>query len=165
MHEAMRQISGGRKSAIFPKCVARVPVSFWGFLVVGVFARRCVCVRNRLQQPATIRNRSREVAMAVPTASSARVVTIAGFKRCIASFHVVCVALCDIPTCFITCRESVCVACAVLLPQFSWQALHRHSERRSTSDMACCLFFLRIALSGLRGVVTTCKFRGRHGIL
>ena len=37
--------------------------------------------------------------------------------------------------------------------------------RRSTSDVSCCVFFANRALSGLRQVVTTCKFRGRHGIL
>ena len=34
--------------------------------------------------------------------------------------------------------------------------------RRSTLD-ACCCVFLRLALSGLRQVVTTCKLRGRCG--
>ena len=47
---------------VFAGCVARVPVSLWGTRVEGVFARRCVYVRNR----------SCEVAMAVPMASSAK---------------------------------------------------------------------------------------------
>ena len=37
--------------------------------------------------------------------------------------------------------------------QFSWQA------RRGTLDVSRCIFFLRIALSGLRHVVTTRKSR------
>ena len=46
------------RSMIFPECVARVPVSLWGLGVEGVFARRCVRVRNRPQPSATVRNRS-----------------------------------------------------------------------------------------------------------
>ena len=38
---------------MFPECVARVPVSLWGS--GGVFARRCVRVRNRPQPFATVR--------------------------------------------------------------------------------------------------------------
>ena len=34
-------------AAVFPECVARVPVSLWGLGAEGVFARRCVCGRNR----------------------------------------------------------------------------------------------------------------------
>ena len=34
---------------VFAGCVARVPVSLWGTRVEGVFARRCVYVRNRSQ--------------------------------------------------------------------------------------------------------------------
>ena len=36
-------------SILFPKGVARVPDSLWCVGVEGVFARRCDCVRNRLQ--------------------------------------------------------------------------------------------------------------------
>ena len=43
--------------------------------------------------------------MAVPMASSAKVVTPGGFKCRVASFRVAGVALCDIPTCFITCPK------------------------------------------------------------
>ena len=85
---------------------------------------------------ATVRNRPREVAMAVPMAASlATVVTFGGFRRRVASFRVAGVALCDIPTCFITCQKSFCVAGAIYSHrfelQFSWQArhfgnLHRH---------------------------------------
>ena len=36
-------------STPFPECVARVPDSLWCVGVEGAFARRCDCVRNRLQ--------------------------------------------------------------------------------------------------------------------
>ena len=39
------------RPVIFPECVARVPVSFWG-------CGGCVYVRNRSQPSATVRNRS-----------------------------------------------------------------------------------------------------------
>ena len=55
--------------------------------------------------------------------------------------------------------------------QFSWQAQHFGDLYRYVAWQAqhfrhvvWCVF-LRIALSGLREVVTTCKFRGRRGIL
>ena len=111
---------------LFPECVARVPVSLWGGW--AVFARRCATVRNRPQpsatfrnrpQPfATVRNRSREGRMAVPMVSSAKGVTFGGFQRCIASFRVAGVALCDIPTCYMTCQKWFCVAGAILLQRF-----------------------------------------------
>ena len=41
---------------IFPECVARVPVSLWGSGGEAVFAKSCVCVRNRSQPSATVRN-------------------------------------------------------------------------------------------------------------
>ena len=71
---------------IFPECVlARVPVSLCGGLwLEGVFARRCPTVCNRL----------REVAMAVPMASSATGVTFGGFTCRAASFRVAGVMKC-----------------------------------------------------------------------
>ena len=87
------------------------------------------------------------------------------------------VALRDIQTCFVTCRKWFCVAGAVLLRRSQkMRCIFRGRRssldvsivilrgRRSTLDLSCGLF-LRTALSGLRPVVTTCKFRGRHGIL
>ena len=53
---------------------------YGGLGVEGVFAKRCATVRNRPQPSATVRNCSREVAMTVPLASSAKAVTFAGFK-------------------------------------------------------------------------------------
>ena len=87
--------------------------------------------------------------MAVPMASSAKVVTFRGFTCRIASFR---------------------LAGAILLCRFKKMSSifrGRRSNilcgRRSTSDVWCCAF-LRIALSGLQ-VVATCKFRGRRGVL
>ena len=72
------------REGLLPECVARVPVSLWGLGVEGVFARRCVYVRNRPQpsanrpQPfATVCNRSREGRMAVPMVSFAKGITLA----------------------------------------------------------------------------------------
>ena len=54
---------------------------------------------------------------------------------------------------------------------FSWQAqhfghVHRHFAWQAQHFRRVVLLcFLRIALSGLRQVVTRCKFRGRRGIL
>ena len=74
----------------FPECVAkgsRFTLGVWGG---DVLARRRFCDRNRRQSSATIDN---EVAMAVPLASSAKVVTFGDFKRRVASFHVAGVVL------------------------------------------------------------------------
>ena len=53
--------------------------------------------------------------MAVPIGSSAEVVRFGRFQRVVASFRVAGMALCDIQTCFATCRKSFCVAGAILL--------------------------------------------------
>ena len=81
-----------------------------------MFARRRVSVRNRSQ------NRSCDPRMAVPMVSSAGGVIFGGFQRFVASFRVVGVALCDIQTCFVTCRKSFCVAGAILFATFSEDA-------------------------------------------
>ena len=91
--------------------------------------------------------------MAVPLASCARVVTFGGFRRRVTSFRVAGVALCDIPTCFVTCQKSFCVAGARLLLRFQKMCSSfrgRHSTlatsivmsrgRRSTLDMSCGVF-------------------------
>ena len=162
-------------AGIFPKCVARVPVSLWGSGAEGVFARRCVYVRNRPQpsatvrnrpQPfATVRNRSRDPRMAVPMVSLAEGVIFGGFKRLVASFCVTGVALRDIQTFCNACRKSFCVAGAILLRRFpkmrcSFPGRRNTLEvssvilrgRRSTSDVSRCVFFanriVRAASSG-----------------
>ena len=116
-----------------------------------MFLRRGFCDRHRQQPTATVDN---EVAVAVPMATSAKVVTFGGFKRGVASFHMAGVILCDIPTCFLTCRKSFCVAGTRLLHHFQKMHCIFHCKRstletsivmlrgrRSTSDVLCCLFF------------------------
>ena len=68
-------------------------------------AQPSATVRNRPQPSATVRNRSRDCYMAVPMVSSAAVVIFGGFRRLVASFRVAGVALRDIQTCFVTCRN------------------------------------------------------------
>ena len=139
-----------------------------------MFARGCLTVRNRLQPSATVRNHSRDGRMAVPMVSSAKGVIFGGFKRRVASFRVAGMALCDIQTCFVTCRKSFCVAGAILLRLFQKMRCSFRGRRntldvsivilRGRRSMSCCVF-LQIALAGLRQVATRCKFRGRCGIL
>ena len=100
-----------------------------GLGVEGVFPRRRATVRNRSKPLATVRNRPREVAMALPMVSSA--IFFGGFKRRVASFRVAGVALRDTQTCLVTCRKSfVCGrrnTCATFSEdalQFSWHAQH-----------------------------------------
>ena len=95
-------------------------------------------VRNRPQPSATVRNRDPH--MAVPMVSSAEVVVFVGFKHLVASFRVAGVALCDIQTCFVTCRKSFCVAGAILLRRFQ-KMRGSFRGRRSTLDVSRCVFF------------------------
>jgi hypothetical protein len=74
-----------------------------------------VCSLDVAFTSATVRNRSRELRMAVPMGSSAEVVLFGGFRRVVASFRVAGGALRDMPTGAGTCRKSVCVAGAILL--------------------------------------------------
>ena len=148
--------------AHFPECVARVPVSLWGSGGWG-------CVRwtllPRPQPFATVRNRPWEDRMAVPMGSFAEVVLFGGFRRLVASFRVAGVALCDIQTCFLTCRKSSCVAGAILLRRFQKMCCSFRGRRstldvssvifrgrRSTLDVSCCVFFAnRIGRAASRG--------------
>ena len=67
--------------------------------------------------------------MAVPLASSAKVVSFGGFKRRVGG-----VALCDLPTCLVTCPKPFCVTGAIFLCRFEKMTfifrgrrnLHRH---------------------------------------
>ena len=104
-----------------------------------MFARRCVCVRNRSQPSATVRNRPRDGHMAVPMVSSAEGVIFGGFKRRVASFRVAGVALCDIQTSFVTCRKSFCVAGAILLRRFQKMRCGFRGSR-STLDVSIVIF-------------------------
>ena len=104
--------------------------------------------------------------MAVPMVSSAEVVLFGGFRRLVASFRVAGVALRDIQTCSVTCRNAFCVAGAILVRRFQKMCCifrGRRSTlfdvsivifrgRRSTLDVLCCMFFVnrigRAASSG-----------------
>jgi len=118
-----------------------------------VFARRCVYVRNRSQPSATVCNRPREVAMAVPMISSAKGVSLGGFTCGLAPFRVAGVALRDIQTCFVTCRKSFYMTGTLLLRRFQKMrcsfccrcstldaSIFILRGRRSTLDMSCCVF-------------------------
>ena len=144
---------------------SRFTPGIWGFRV---------CSLNVAFASAAVRNRSREVAMAVPMANFAKVVISLSFKRRVASFRVACVALCDIPTCFLTCRKSkaqylrvvfkrwvafLVAGAALWWPPWSFCVADAALQ---TCRVAC---FLQIAMSRLRQAVPTCKFRGRRGIL
>ena len=75
-------------------------------------------------------------------------------KQVVMSFCVAGAALCDIPTCLITCRKSFCVAGAILLRRFhkmgcSFRGRHSISEisvvilrgRRCTPDVSHCVLY------------------------
>ena len=112
---------------------SRFTLGVWGLRACSLdVAFTVATVRNRSQPFAAVRNRSREGRLAVPMASFATAVTFGGFNRRVASFRVAGVALCDFPTCFITCQKySKIVLFSEDAFQFSWQAqhfgnLHRH---------------------------------------
>ena len=141
-----------------------------------MFARRCVHVRNRSQPFATVRNRSRDPRMAVPMVSSAGGVIFGGFQRFVASFRGAGVALCDIQTCFVTCRKSLCVAGAILLRRFpkmrgSFGGRRSTLEvsivilrgRRSTLDVSRCVFFAnRIGRAASSGDKVQIRWQAWH---
>ena len=97
-------------------------------------------------------NRPRDCYMAMPMVSSAECV--------VAPFCLADVALCDIQTCFATCRKSFCVAGAILSRRFQKT---RGSFRgwRSTLDVSCRVFFAnrigRAASSGDKVQIRTCQ--------
>ena len=135
---------------------SRFTLGVWGLRVCSFdVAFTFATVRNRSQPSATVRNCSgeREGRMAVPMASLATVVTFGCFRRRVASFRMAGVALCDIPTCFMTCRKLLCVAGAILLRRFQKMRCSFHGRRctletsivmsrgrRSTSGVSCCVF-------------------------
>ena len=145
---------------------SRFTLGVWGLRVCSLDVAFVVAtVRNRPQPFATVRNRSREDRMAVPMGSFTEVVLFGGFRRLVASFRVAGVALRDIQTCSATCRQSFCVAGAVLLRRFQKMCCSFRGRRstldasivifrgrRSTLDVSCCVFFVnrigRAASSG-----------------
>ena len=92
--------------------------------------------------------------MAVPMVSSPKGVTFGGCTRRVDSFRVVGVALRDIQTCFVTCRNSFCVAGATFSEdalQFGWQAQHFGRVHRHFAWQAqhCRRVVLRFFANGI----------------
>ena len=120
----------------------------------GTLNACCFCVCNRPQPSATVRNRSTTAAgtlygQAYMESAAEVLVTFGGFKRrvCVAG-----VALCDIPTCFISCQKSFCVTGAsasfsdddfliFVCGRCSTLEVSMFSlcGRRSTLDVSCCV--------------------------
>ena len=122
---------------------------------LGVWGLR-VCSLDVAFVAATVRNRSRDCYMAVPMVSSPEGVIFGGFTCGVASCRVAGVALRDIQTCFVTCRKSYCVECAILLRRFQKMRCSFRGRRstldvsivilrgrRSTLDVSCCVFFCK----------------------
>ena len=107
-----------------------------------MFARRCVCGRNRSQASATVRNRPRDPRMAVPMGSFAEVVLFGCFRRVVASFRVAGVALRDIQTFWnvskvvLRGRRNTFATFSEDVLQFSWQAQHFRRVHRHFSWQA-----------------------------
>jgi len=123
---------------------------------LGVWGLR-VCSLDGAQPFAALRNRPREVAMAVPMVSSAEEVTFGGFNSRVASFRVAGVALRDIQTCLYRVENRF-----VWLQKMSSSFRGRRSTldvsifilrgRRNTFDLFCGVIFtnriVRAAASG-----------------
>ena len=129
---------------------SRFTLGVWGLRVCSLDV-----VRLRPQPSAAVRNRPQ------PSATVR--------KRRVASFHVAGVALRDIQTCFVLCRESFCVAGAILLRRFqkmrcSFRGRRSILDVRSTLNVSCCVAFAN-RIGGAAPVATRCRFRGRRGIL
>ena len=147
---------------------SRFTLGVWGLRACSHdVAQSFATVRNGPQRFATVRVRAVWQCLLV---SSAKRVTFEGFKRRVAAFRVASVALRDIQTCFAAYGNLFCAAGAILLQSFQkMRCIFRGKRvtletiiiilrgRRSTLDVSCG--------SGLREVVTRCKFHGRRGIL
>ena len=115
--------------------------------------------RKRWQPFASIRD---EVPMAVPTASSAKVVTLRGLKPRVASFHEPGMVLRGIPTCFRTCQKWFRVASAILLHRLQkmsysfvasaalWRPPSSFCVAGAALQTCRVVWFLRIPLPGQR---------------
>ena len=106
---------------------------------LGVWGLR-VCSLDVAFVVAAVRNRSRELRMAVPMGSFAEVVLFGGFRRLVASFRVAGVALRDIQTCSATCRKSFRVAGAILLRRFQTMCCSFRG-RRSTLGVSIVILW------------------------
>ena len=140
---------------------------YFGGLGVGACLRDAAfmfaAAGNRQQLSATVRD---EDAMAVPIA---KVVTFGSFKSRWTSFRVAGVALRDIMVQNVCDRQK---KTSFSEDEINFPGKHNTLDvsifilrgGRGILDLWYCVF-LRITLSGPRQVVTTCKFRGRRGIL
>ena len=157
---------------LFPECVARVPVSLWGSGGWGcIRSTFCVYVRNRPQPFATVLNRSRVAVWPYGRAYGKFCQRdhfwMFASRSCVSRgrhgtswrsdvFR-------DVSTVVLCGRGSNTLATFSQDElQFSWRAQHCGCVHRLLRRSV--VFFLRIALSGLRQVATRCKFRGRCGI-
>ena len=95
--------------------------------------------------------------------SSAKVVTFGGFKRRVAGMArlkpfcvtgAILLHRCQKMSCIFRSRRSTLETSIVIL---------RGRRRDVSRQRVACVFFWRIALSGLRQVVTMCKSRGKRG--
>ena len=130
---------------------SRFTLKVWGLS----FVRQKL--RNRSQPSATVRDPPRSFATV-----RVRAVWLYGklckrdhswsFRARVASFRVAHVALCDIPTCFMSWRVT---------SGFDVILRGKHS---TLIDVSCCVLFCDSHCQ-LREVATTCKFRGRRGML
>jgi hypothetical protein len=146
---------------IIPECVAKVS----GFALEAWGLRRARSTLLLCPQP--FASDCREGNIVVPMARSEKVVTFGGSKRRAASFRAAGAALCDIPTCFITCPKSFCVTGAIPLRRCQKMScifrcrrgtletsiiiLH---GRRGTLDVSCCVFFCKSRCQGCMHVFT-----------
>ena len=137
---------------------SRFTLGVWGLRVcsldvVFVFAT----VRNCSQPSATVRVRDR---MAVPMVSSAEVVIFGGFKRLVASFRVAGVALRVIQMCFVTRRNSFCVAGAILLRRFQKMCCSFRG-RRNTLEVSIVILRGRRSSLDVSVLRVFCKSHGQ----
>jgi len=115
-------------------------------------------VRNRSQPPSTVRVLPYG-RMAVPMVSSAQGITFGCFQRRVAAFRVAGMALRDIQMCFVTCRQSFCVAGAAIPLQRFRKMSCSFRGGRSTVDVSIvilrrsvvCFFANRIVRAASSG--------------
>ena len=166
----------------FPNAYRRVLVLLWGSGGWGVFARRCFCVHNRRQPFATVYNRSQLSAIGRYGGAYGECCKSGRFWRFQTSRNLVSCGRRGTlwhSSMFHNVSKSLCVTGAILSRRFQKMTsifrgrrrrkhfgdLHRHFAWQAQHFRRVVPCFLRITLPGLRQVVTTCKFRGRPGIL
>ena len=121
------------------------------------FAFASATVRKRSQPFATVRVRALWPQLLM---SSAKMFNFGHFKRCVASFRVASVALCDIPTCLIRCPKSFCLAGTILLLSFQKMA-SIFRGRRNTLETSIVISPGRHSTLDVRNAT----LRGRRGLV